>query len=88
MIKLTKNFAMIIVLSLLFIPFIMGQTSGQPSTQETEVVDIIIDDDIIDTEVIIRVPEASIQPRTRTEEIDFTLNYLRLLIVESNKQLY
>jgi hypothetical protein len=60
----------------------------QIDTERLKPDSIYVEEEIIDAEVFIRVPESSVQPRTRTEELDFTLNYLRRVLIESNKELY
>lgn len=49
---------------------------------------VVVDEEIFEDEIVERVPESTIQPRTRTDEINFTLNYLRQLLMQSNKHLY
>jgi len=68
---------------------LQGQTiQSEEATQTVQSSEVFVDEDIIEAEIVIRVPESSIQPRTRTEEIDFTLNYLRKIVLESNKELF
>ena len=87
------NWGKILCLSILLLTLALYPLLGE---EEAEVVtdqldageEIIVDEEIIEAEIIIRVPETSILPRTKTEQIEFTLNYLRQLIIESNKHLY
>ncbi len=68
---------------------LQGQTiQSEEATQTVQSSEVFVDEDIIEAEIVIRVPESSIQPRTRTEEIDFTLNYLGKIVLESNKELF
>jgi len=69
--------------------FVFSQeTDYEIDTEHVRPDSIYVEEEIIDAEVFIRVPESSVQPRTRTEELNFTLNYLRRVLIESNKELY
>jgi hypothetical protein len=91
-----KKITLKIMTGLLFLLLTVSMLSGQANEQQdTQTIalpvgsdSVIFDDDVVEAEIIIRVPESSIQPRTKTEEIDFTLNYLRQLIINSNQELY
>jgi hypothetical protein len=82
----------IIVLLAILIVFVLSvsliaQESGQTTTRRGGT-RVLVDTEVFDDEIVERIPEASIQPRTRTDEINFTLNYLREILLESNKELY
>ena len=69
--------------------FVRGQVSNETEVPEQIASEgILVEEDIIDAEISIRVPESSIQPRTRTEELSYMLNYFREIILQSNRQLY
>lgn len=62
-----------------------GQDSGQVTNRSNI---ILIEEEIFEADIEIRVPEGAVLPRRRVEEISYSLRFLQEQFIKSNRLLY
>ncbi len=62
--------------------------SPQERMQSVRIQDILVEEEAFESEIEIRLPETALMPRRETDEIRFTLSFIRQRFIESNRLLY
>jgi len=77
------------ILILIMALSIFAQTlTPAEQAQARRIQNILIEEEAFESEIEIRLPETAIMPRRETEEIRFTLSFIRQRFIESNRLLY
>jgi hypothetical protein len=81
---------LILILIMVIATFLLAQETVQQAQprQRSSTQQILQEDQVFEGEIEVRVPEQALLPRKRTDEIKFSLSFIRQQFMESNRSLY